>query len=132
MTYLWVAIGSAIGGVGRYWCGALVAERFGDAFPWGTLLVNVAGSFLIGVVAALGDSFGRPWLSSHDARAFIVVGFCGGYTTFSAFSLQTLDLLREGAWAHALGNIVLSVVLCLIAVWLGYLAGGGLSQTPSG
>ncbi len=128
MTYLWVAIGSAIGGVGRYWCGAIVAERFGDAFPWGTLLVNVAGSFLIGVVAAMGDSYDRPWLPAQEVRAFIVVGFCGGYTTFSAFSLQTLVLLREGAWTHAMANIVLSVVLCLVAVWLGYLAGGGLSS----
>ncbi len=132
MTYLWVAIGSAIGGVGRYWCGALVAERFGDAFPWGTLLVNVAGSFLIGIVAAMGDSYDRPWLPPQEVRAFIVVGFCGGYTTFSAFSLQTLALLREGAWAYAIGNVVLSVVLCLVAVWLGYLVGGGLSQSNPG
>lgn len=129
MTYLWVAIGSAIGGVGRYWCGALVSARWGDDFPWGTILVNVAGSFVIGVVAAMGNSYDRPWLPAQEVRAFIVVGFCGGYTTFSAFSLQTLDLLREGAWMHALGNVVVSVILCLIAVWLGYLAGGGLSPS---
>ena len=127
MTYLWVAIGSAIGGVGRYWCGALVSARWGDDFPWGTILVNVAGSFVIGVVAAMGEALDRSWLPAHHVRAFIVVGFCGGYTTFSAFSLQTLDLLREGAWMHALGNVVVSVVVCLIAVWLGYLAGGGLT-----
>ena len=132
MTYLWVAIGSAIGGVGRYWCGALVSARWGDDFPWGTILVNVAGSFVIGVVAAMGETLDRSWLPGHHVRAFIVVGFCGGYTTFSAFSLQTLDLLREGAWMHALGNVVVSVVVCLIAVWLGYLAGGGLNQTGPG
>ncbi len=128
MTYLWVAIGSAIGGVGRYWCNGLVSERFGETFPWGTILVNVAGSFIIGIVAALGASFDRPGFPGPEVRAFLMVGFCGGYTTFSAFSLQTLVLLREGAWAHALGNIVLSVALCLIAVWLGYLAGVGLNQ----
>lgn len=97
MTYLWVAIGSAIGGVGRYWCGALVSARWSDDFPWGTILVNVAGSFVIGVVGAMGETLDRSWLPGHHVRAFIVVGFCGGYTTFSAFSLQTLDLLREGA-----------------------------------
>ena len=132
MTYLWVAIGSAIGGVGRYWCGAAVSARLGDDLPWGTILVNVVGSFVIGVVAAMGESLDRSWLPGHHIRAFVVVGLCGGYTTFSAFSLQTLDLLREGAWIAALGNVVLSVVVCLIAVWLGYLAGGGLSEAHTG
>ena len=128
MTYLWIALGSAIGGVGRHWCTGLVSEQFGAAFPWGTSLVNVVGSFIIGVVASLSVSLDHPWAPGPEARAFIMVGFCGGYTTFSAFSLQTLLLLREGHWLHALGNIVLSVTLCLIAVWLGYLTGAGLHQ----
>lgn len=132
MTYFWVAVGSAIGGVGRYWCGVLIANRFGEAFPWGTLFVNVTGSFAIGIVAAIGTGFERPWFPDHHVRAFIVVGICGGYTTFSAFSLQTLTLLQEGAWAHALGNVVLSVVLCLVAVWLGYLTGIAFNQTQPG
>lgn len=124
MTYLWIALGSAIGGVGRYWCGNLVSQQLGDAFPWGTFLVNVVGSFGIGVVAPLSGSLDH----GPEARAFIMVGFCGGYTTFSAFSLQTLQLLRDGHLLHALGNVVLSVAFCLIAVWLGYLVGAGLNQ----
>ena len=132
MTYLWVAIGSALGGVGRYWCGVAFAERLGEGFPWGTIFVNVTGSFVIGAVAAMGASLDWPWLPAHHVRAFVVVGLCGGYTTFSAFSLQTLTLLQEGAWAAALGNVALSVAVCLIAVWLGYLAGLGLNQAHPG
>ena len=128
MTYLWIAIGGAIGGVARYWCDGLVSERLGAAFPWGTILVNVAGSFVIGVAAPLVSSFDRPWFSESEARAFLIVGLCGGYTTFSAFSIQSFVLLREGAWAHALGNVALSVASCLAAVWLGYLAGAGLDR----
>ena len=132
MTYFWVAIGSALGGVGRYWCGVVIAQRLGESFPWGTVFVNVTGSFVIGVVAAMGASLDWPWLPAQHVRAFVVVGLCGGYTTFSAFSLQTLTLLQDGAWAEALGNVLLSVVLCLIAVWLGYLAGAGLGQAQPG
>lgn len=131
MTYLWIALGSAIGGMGRYWCNGLVTARLGPEFPWGTILVNVAGSLIIGVAAALSASIDRSWLGP-DARAFIMVGFCGGYTTFSAFSLQTLDLLNNGEWIRAGGNILLSVVLCLIAVWIGYLAGNGINQLRAG
>lgn len=132
MTYLWIALGSAIGGVGRYWCTGLVSAQFGDPFPWGTFLVNVVGSFIIGVIAPLSGPLGHPWAPGPEARAFIMVGFCGGYTTFSAFSLQTLQLLRDGQLLHALGNIVLSAVFCLIAVWLGYLAGASLNQVRAG
>ncbi len=132
MTYLWIALGSAIGGVGRHWCTGLVSEQFGVAFPWGTSLVNVVGSFIIGVVAPLSVSLYHPGALGPEARAFIMVGFCGGFTTFSAFSLQTLLLLRDGHWLYALGNIVLSVTLCLIAVWLGYLTGASLNQVRTG
>ena len=127
MTYLWIALGSAIGGVGRYWCSGLIAERFGETFPWGTILVNVAGSFVIGLVATLTAPDGRLFISS-DARAFIMIGICGGYTTFSSFSLQTLALVRDGDWLRAGGNIALSVLLCLVAVWLGHLAAASLNQ----
>ena len=122
MIYLWIALGSAIGGAGRHWCNNLLSGALGDAFPWGTIAVNVTGSFLIGFLASM-DSFpDRSWLPGLEARAFLMVGVCGGYTTFSAFSLQTLELLRDGQWPQALGNIVLSVALCLLAVWLGHLA----------
>ena len=119
MIYFWIALGSAIGGAGRYWCNNLVSGAFGNAFPWGTIAVNVAGSFLIGFLASIDPFSGRSWLPGLEARAFLIVGVCGGYTTFSAFSLQTLDLLRTGQWPQVLGNIALSVVLCLLAVWLG-------------
>ncbi len=124
MTYLWIALGSALGGVARHWCGTLAAERFGTAFPWGTLLVNALGSFAIGLFATLTGPDGRL-LVSTQARQFVMVGQCGGYTTFSAFSLQTLDLVRGGELDRAGLNVLGSVALCLLAVWLGHLAGGG-------
>lgn len=132
MIYLWIALGSAAGGVARYWCSSVVSEQLGDAFPWGTFLVNVVGSFVIGMVASLSTFLDHPWAPGPEARAFIAVGFCGGYTTFSAFSLQTLLLLRDGQVLYALGNVVLSAAACLIAVWLGYLAGAGLGQIRAG
>ena len=97
------------------------------AFPWGTLVVNVSGSFVIGLLAAFAGSAGL--LGSHGFRLFFMAGVCGGYTTFSSFSLQTLNLLREGNWLYAAGNALLSVLLCLIGVWLGYLLGLALSST---
>ncbi|OWJ65283.1 fluoride efflux transporter CrcB [Inquilinus limosus] len=122
-TYLWVAAGSALGGMARYWCSALAIERFGAAFPWGTLFINILGSFVIGIFGGLTGPDGR-FLVSADVRTFVMVGVCGGYTTFSSFSLQTLGLMQDGEWARAGANVVLSVVLCLVAVWLGVLAAG--------
>jgi CrcB protein len=101
---LWVALGSAIGGVGRYWCSGIIARWFGETFPWGTLFVNIVGRLLIGT----------------GSRQFILVGVCGGFTTFSSFSLQTLNLMQDGEWLWATGNIVLSVAMCLLGVWLGH------------
>ena len=120
-SYLWVAIGSAIGGVGRFALSVLLAERIADPFPWATLIVNVSGSFVIGLFATLTGPDGR-FLAGTDARLFVMVGLCGGYTTFSAFSLQTLDLARMGDWPRAAAYIFASVVLCLLGVWLGHLA----------
>lgn len=118
VNYFWVALGSAIGGVARYWCSGVAARLFGETFPWGTLIVNVVGSFVIGFVAALTAPDGRFFIGSA-ARIFIMAGLCGGYTTFSSFSLQTLNLLSERQYFYAGGNIVLSVMLCLLAVWAG-------------
>lgn len=112
-------MGSALGGMGRYWLSGLIADRYGAAFPWGTIVVNVSGSFLIGLIGALTESGGRL-LAPPVAREFLMLGILGGYTTFSSFSLQTLNLAREGEWLYAGANIGLSVVLCLAAVWLGY------------
>jgi fluoride exporter len=119
MTYLWVALGSALGGTARYWLSGVVAHRVGESFPWGTLFVNVTGSFVIGLFGALSGPGGRLFVPS-DARIFVMVGICGGYTTFSSFSLQTLNLARDGEWLWASGNVVISVVACLVGVWLGH------------
>lgn len=125
-TYLWIALGSAIGGVARYAAGGLAHQAFGPAFPWGTLIVNVVGSFVIGLFAAMIGPDGR-WTVTPDLRLFVTAGFCGGFTTFSSFSLQTLDLMRAGAVGPAALNTGLSVGLCLAAVWLGWLAGALLN-----
>jgi CrcB protein len=124
IAYLWVAIGGALGGVSRFWLSGLIASRFGETFPWGTLIINITGSFLIGIFAALATPEGRL---DPQTRVFVIqflmIGVCGGYTTFSAFSLRTLQLMQERQWLYAGGNVILSVVLCMIAVWLGYLLG---------
>jgi len=119
LTYLWIAIGSALGGVARYWLSGFVAERIGEAFPWGTIIVNITGSFVIGFFGTLTGPDGRV-LVSTNARQFVMIGICGGYTTFSSFSLQTLTLAQDGEWLWAGGNVVISVVLCLLAVWAGH------------
>lgn len=121
-AYLWIALGGALGSTGRYWLSGLVATRMGGTFPWGTLVVNVTGSFLIGMLAAWVEPGGRRYLGPVG-RQFFMYGLCGGYTTFSSFSLQTLELIREGDIAKAALNVLGSVALCMVAVWLGYLLG---------
>jgi fluoride exporter len=125
--FLAVALGSALGGVARYGLSGLVARSFGETFPWGTLLVNVIGSFLIGFVATLTGPDGRL-LVSPVARQFWMPGIFGGFTTFSSFSLQTLTLAQDGEWARAGANVGLSVALCLIAVWLGAVLAAALNR----
>jgi CrcB protein len=117
-SYLWIALGSALGGMARQWCGVLALRLWPTEFPWGTIAINVLGSFVIGLFAALTDAEGRFPLSV-TARQFVMVGICGGYTTFSSFSLQTLLLARDGKAVEAGLNILLSVALCLAAVALG-------------
>lgn len=119
-AYLWVAIGGALGSVMRFWMSGAIAARFGETFPVGTLIVNILGSLLIGFAAGLNAPDGR-WIISPAIRQFLMIGFCGGYTTFSSFSLQTLKLMQDREWLYAGGNILLSVALCLIGVWLGFL-----------
>jgi CrcB protein len=116
---VWVAVGSAIGGVARYWCSGIVAHLVGETFPWGTLIVNVAGSFLIGLIATLSGTDGR-FIFPAEARQFLMVGILGGFTTFSSFSLQTLTLARDGQWLLVAANIAGSVVSCLVMVWVGH------------
>jgi fluoride exporter len=119
--YFWVALGGALGSVGRHALSGWVAQRWGDSFPWGTLVVNVSGCLAIGFFATLTAPEGR-WLAPSSVRVFFMAGFCGGYTTFSSFSLQTLNLFEEGQWLEAFGNATASVILCLAAVWIGHLA----------
>lgn len=126
MIYLWIMAGSALGGGARYWCSGFVANHFGETFPWGTILVNILGSFVIGFVATFTGPDGRV-LASGEIRQFVMVGLCGGYTTFSSFSLQTLNLVREGEILRAGANIGLSLLLCLLAVWIGHLAAASAS-----
>ena len=126
-TYLWIALGSALGGVARYWTSGLVAVRFGETFPLGTLTVNVVGSLIIGFVATLTAPDGRLFVAP-DVRQFVMIGVLGGFTTFSSFSLQTLSLMQEGEWIKAAANAVLSVGVCLVAVWLGHAGAATLNQ----
>jgi CrcB protein len=126
ITYFWVMLGSALGGGARYFVSGFAAQHVGETFPTGTIIVNVTGSFIIGFFATLTAPDGRVFVRS-DARQFVMTGLCGGYTTFSSFSLQTLYLARDGEnWLAAL-NIVLSVVLCLLAVWAGFVLANALN-----
>ena len=129
LAYLWVAIGGALGSVSRFWINGFVSEKVGATFPWGTLVINIGGSFVIGVIGALASPEGRLDSQTRQfATQFLMIGICGGYTTFSSFSLQTLNLLRDREWVYAGGTIVLSVVLCMIAVWLGWMLGSALNS----
>jgi CrcB protein len=114
MPYFWIALGSALGGVLRFWLSAVVGTRLGQAYL-GTVFVNVSGSFVIGFLAALGPA--------PLTRQLFMIGLLGGYTTFSSFSLQTLELAHEGRFFAAGQNVALSVALSLVAVWLGHLCG---------
>jgi len=120
VIYLWIAIGSALGGMARYWCSGAAARLIGETFPWGTLFVNVTGCFIIGFFATLTGPDGRIFAGS-TARQFVMLGVLGGFTTFSSFSLQTLNLVQDSEWLQAGGNVIGSVVLSLLAVWLGHL-----------
>ncbi|HKD46843.1 MAG TPA: fluoride efflux transporter CrcB [Rhizomicrobium sp.] len=125
--YLAVAIGGALGTVGRYFLSGVVANAFGETFPWGTLIINVTGSFVIGFFSTLTGPDGRLFVSG-TTRQFVMVGLCGGYTTFSSFSLQTLNLMNDREWLYAGANVLGSVILCLFFVWLGAIAAAALNQ----
>ena len=131
ITYLWIAMGGALGSMARYACSSLVAAHFGETFPLGTLIINVLGSFVIGFFATLTGPDGR-FMAPGDIRQFVMVGICGGYTTFSSFSLQTLALTQDGEWLRAGLNVTASVVLCLLAVWLGYVAAAAINALKGG
>jgi CrcB protein len=113
--YIWIGRGRALGSIRRAWLAVTVARISGQQFPWETILINITGSFIIGFFGTLTTSGSRS-VVPVDVRAFVMVDICGGVTTLSLFSLQTPELARGGRVAQALGNIALSVVLCLLAV----------------
>ncbi len=119
---LQVVVGSALGGLARYWFGLGAAALLGPRLPWGTLAINVLGSFAIGLFATLTAEGGRL-AGLVGLRPFVMVGLCGGFTTFSAFSLQTVELIQLGESGWALAYVLGSVVLCLLAAAAGLLAG---------
>ena len=119
--YLVIALGGALGSVLRFWIGSGIdtaVSKGGQIFPWGTIVVNITGCFIIGLFATLTGAEGR-WLVPSLARPFVMIGILGGYTTFSSFSLQTLNLWNDNQRWEAAANILISVVLCLAGVWLG-------------
>ena len=126
LATLWVAVGGAIGSVARFWLTEISARLWGGDFPWGTIIANVTGSFLIGLIAALPVMAPRDLLGPMG-RQFLMVGIMGGYTTFSSFSLQMLTMLQHGHVGKAIANVGGSMALCLIAVALGYAAGAAVS-----
>jgi fluoride exporter len=116
MTYLWVAIGGALGSVARYFVGIQGGRLLGMGFPWSTLIINVTGSFLIGVFA---ESFALRWDATPGTRVFLVVGICGGYTTFSTFSLDVVTLANRGQYLAAGAYILASVIVSIAALYAG-------------
>ena len=124
MRLLLVLAGGALGSAGRYLVGLWMVNRFGPTFPWGTLIVNVVGSFLIGLIATLADDRGRI---GPEARVFLVAGVLGGFTTFSSFSLETLRLAEQHAPLRAVANVSANVVLSVGAALLGSTVGRALN-----
>jgi len=118
-TCLIIMAGGALGTLARYVISVLAAPISGN-LPWGTIIINITGSFIIGLFGTLTLAHGR-FPVSENMRLFVMIGLCGGYTTFSSFSLQTLDLMRSGAVTRAGVNIAASVVLCVAAVSAGHL-----------
>jgi fluoride exporter len=126
-VYLWIALGGALGSMARYWCQGWAARAISDTFPWGTMTVNIVGCAIIGLFAALTAPEGRLLIAT-SARQFFMVGICGGFTTFSSFSLETLNLARDGQWARAAANVLGTVIICLVGVWLGHAAGAAIGD----
>ena len=119
----WGAFGTAM----RFWLSGFLSSRYGETFPVGTLVVNITGCFVIGLFNTLTGPDGAI-ITSSLTRQVVMIGILGGYTTFSSFSLQTLNLLQGGEWFRACMNIFLSVLMCMVGVFLGHLLASILNQ----
>jgi CrcB protein len=126
LALILVFVGGAVGSMCRFWLSGFVAERFGETFPYGTLIVNLVGSWIIGLAAGWIAHFNDPFWASA-AKQLLMVGICGGLTTFSSFSLQTWSLMLSGRWGSAFTNVLVSTILCLALVALGWDLGQRLS-----
>ncbi|MGH7870413.1 MAG: fluoride efflux transporter CrcB [Candidatus Dormibacteraceae bacterium] len=126
---LWIFVGGGLGSLARWGVSGWVANAFGQTFPWGTLVVNVTGSFIIGLFATLTEP-GARWVVPSTFRNCFTLGICGGYTTFSSFSYQTLTLAEDGQWFKAAANSIGSLVLCLVGVWLGHVVATLVNTSP--
>jgi CrcB protein len=131
MTYVWIALGGAIGTIARFAVSGAFARMVGETFPWGTIVVNISGCLVIGLLATITGPDGRL-VVAPDLRQFMLIGLCGGYTTFSSFSLQTLNLIRNGELMSAAGNTAISFVACMLAVWIGAVLGQAFNQLRTG
>ena len=114
---IFVGVAGLLGTLGRYWLSGLIARRYGETFPWGTLVVNALGCLVTGAVYYVSE---ERFLVSPTVRSVILIGLLGGFTTFSSYALQTFTLLREGEFGLALLNVTLSNVLGLLLIWAGY------------
>tara|TARA_B100000676_G_C17880149_1_gene733504 strand:- start:367 stop:753 length:387 start_codon:yes stop_codon:yes gene_type:complete len=127
INVLLVGLGSALGGMARFGVALACTARYGTGFPYGTLLANVTGSFLIGVIFSLTGTDGK-WPLQDGGKFFFMTGLMGGYTTFSAFSLEAVNLLKDGQNAAAAFYVGLSLVFCLVGAWLGLTLGQTMSR----
>jgi len=116
--YLFIGLGAVLGAFSRHWVGVFSAQRWGTDFAWGTLLINLAGSFILGLFLALHLDRG---LFSPNLRYFLAVGFCASFTTYSTFSWETFRYIQDGNLSLAFGNIALTLFGCLAATWAGLL-----------
>ncbi len=126
-AYLWVALGSALGGAARYGVSALFLVAGAQGFPWATLLINILGSFVIGFFNTLTAPEARFFAPAH-LRQFVMIGMCGGFTTFSAFSIETIGLIARGAGLAAGVYVAASLAFGLLVVWLGHALAARLNR----
>lgn len=120
MNVLLVFVGGGIGAASRYWLGGMVLRATGTGFPYSTLAVNVLGCLAIGFLMTV---FEERFIVNPSLRTFLTIGILGGFTTFSSFSFETLALLREGSYVLGLINVAATVLICLLATWIGMTTG---------